>query len=222
VNDRPELLGDARFVYASWHEYLFVPTYLYARPDTTGLGGQHRDAEILSQISERFGYKVVRGSSTRGGIAAVLRILRDPNSTRHIGLTPDGPKGPRRKCQVGAVYLASRIGLPLVPCGFGYSRCWRAKSWDRLAVPLPFSRIRCVTAHAIYVPPGLGTAELAPYQTEVEEVMNHATAVAEQWAKTGEFDPLGYKPPPHADIRPEQQKAWPSARLVCRGGRSGP
>lgn len=219
VNDRPELFGDARFVYAFWHEHLVVPSYVYARPDTTVLVGQHRDGELMSQIHEHLGLKVVRGSSTRGGTAALLRMLRDPTASRHFAITPDGPKGPRRKCQFGVVFLASRTGLPLVPAGFGFSRCWRAKSWDRLAVPLPFSRIRCVSAHPIRIPPDLGTAELAPYQREVEDAMNHATAVAEHWAETGEFDPLGYQPPLGAAVRPEQHKAWPSVRLSRRRSR---
>ena len=67
----------------------------------------------------------------------------------------DGPKGPRRKCQFGAVYLASRTGLPIVPVGFGYSRCWRADNWDRFALPLLFSRVRGVSAHPVRVPPKL-------------------------------------------------------------------
>src|SRR5205823_4889290 len=155
----------------------------------------HRDGELLRQIHERFGLRVVLGSSSRGGTAALLRMRRDMVGSRHFAFTPDGPRGPRRKCQIGAVYLASRTGLLIVPCGFGYSRTWRAGSWDRLALPLPFSRVRCVTSHPIHVPPGLRTSELAAYQREVEVAMNHATAVAERWAETGHFDPLGYEPP---------------------------
>jgi lysophospholipid acyltransferase (LPLAT)-like uncharacterized protein len=216
MNDRPELLGGARYIYAFWHEYLFVPSYIYARPDTAVLIGLHRDGELLTHINERFGFKIIRGSSTRGGTAALLRMLRDPTASRHFGLTPDGPKGPRRKCQFGAVYLASRTGLPIVPVGFGYGRCWRADNWDRFALPLPFSRVRCVSGHTIRVPSGLGTNALVPYQAEVEHAMNHATTVAERWAEMGEFDPLGYRPPTGAEVNSKQQKAWRSARLVAR------
>src|SRR5436190_6758939 len=119
MNDRPDLIGDARYIYAFWHEYLFVPSYVYARPDTAVLIGLHRDGELLTHINERFGFKVVRGSTPRGGASALRQLLRDLADCRHFGLTPDGPKGPRRKCQFGAVYLASRTGLPIVPVGFG-------------------------------------------------------------------------------------------------------
>jgi lysophospholipid acyltransferase (LPLAT)-like uncharacterized protein len=216
-NDRPELLGGARYVYATWHEYVFIPTWLFSQSDTAWLIGQHADGEIAAQVSQRLGASVIRGSSTRGGTAALLRILRHPDATRHFGITVDGPKGPRRTFQFGAVYLASRIGLPIVPIGLGFGKCWRARSWDRFAVPLPFSRVRCVSLHPIRVPPGLGTAELEKYRQVAQVVQNHATAIAEHWAETGEFDPLGYIPPSGVDVRPEQQKAWSAARLVHRG-----
>lgn len=219
MGDRPGLIGDARYIYAFWHEYLFVPSYVYARSDTAVLIGLHRDGELLTHINQRFGFQVIRGSSTRGGTTALLRMLRAPTGARHFGLTPDGPQGPRRKCQFGAVYLASRTGMPIVPVGFGYSRCWRAGSWDRFALPLPFSRVRAVSAHPIRVPPKLSTDELGPYQQAVEDATNHATAVAERWAETGEFDALGYRPPAGVEVRPEHHKAWPAARLVGQAAR---
>jgi lysophospholipid acyltransferase (LPLAT)-like uncharacterized protein len=211
-NDRPELIGNAQYIYAFWHEHLFMPACVYGRPDTAVLIGQHADGEIIAQVAERFGFRVVRGSTTRGGTAALLQMLRKGWGARHLAITPDGPRGPRRKCQFGAVYLASRTGLPIVVGGFGFSHCWRAGSWDRFAVPLPFSRVRCVTAHPIRVPPGLSAPELEPYQRAVEELADLAIAVAERWAETGEFDSLGYKPPPDAVVIPEHHKAWPAAR----------
>lgn len=215
MGDRPSLLNGARYVYAFWHEYLFVPSYTYARPDTAVLIGLHADGELLTHINERFGFKVIRGSSTRGGTVALLRMLRDGN-TRHFGLTPDGPKGPRRKCQFGAVYLASRTGLPIVPVGFGYSHCWRARNWDRFAVPFPFSRVRCVTSHAIRVPAGLNTEALEPYQRQVEDETNRLSVIAENWAESGTFDSMGYVPPSDVVVNTDQHKAWTSARLAGR------
>src|SRR5262245_27494919 len=82
--DRPELLGEARYVSAFWHESLFVPSYVYARPDLAVLIGLHADGELITQVAERFGVRVVRGSTTRGGTAALLRMLRDGTGTRHF------------------------------------------------------------------------------------------------------------------------------------------
>jgi lysophospholipid acyltransferase (LPLAT)-like uncharacterized protein len=216
INDRPELLESGRFVYATWHEYVCIPTWLFSQKDTAWLIGQHADGEIAAQVSQRLGAAVIRGSSSRGGTAALLRMLRQPDATRHIGITVDGPRGPRRQFQFGAVYLASRLGLPIVPIGLGFGRCWRARSWDRFAVPLPFSRVRCVSLHPVRVPPDLSAKELEPYRQIAENVQNQATAIAEHWAETGAFDPLGYVPPQGVEVRPEHHKAWPSARLVRR------
>ena len=66
------------------------------------------------------------------------------------------------------------------------------------------------------MPPDRSTKKLEPYQQAVEDATNHATAIAERWAETGEFDPLGYVPPPGADVNPAHWKAWPSARLRNR------
>jgi lysophospholipid acyltransferase (LPLAT)-like uncharacterized protein len=217
INDRPELLEGGRFVYATWHETVFIPTWLFSQKDTSWLIGQHADGEIAAQVSLQLGASVIRGSSSRGGTAALLRMLRAPDATRHIGITVDGPRGPRRKFQFGAVYLASRTGKPIVPIGLGFARCWRAKSWDRFAVPLPFSRVRCASLHPLVVPPGIGTDELETYRQAAEVLQNHATAIAEHWAATGEFDPLGYVPPEGVEVRPEHQKVWPAARLLGRG-----
>ena len=214
ANDRPELLGNSRFIYLYWHDQSFAPASLFGRPDVAVLIGTHADGELMAQAAQRFGLKTVRGSSTRGGTVALLRILRNMPDTRHLALTPDGPKGPRRKCQIGAVYLASRTGRPIVAAGFGYSRCWRAGSWDRFVVPRPFSRVRCVTWHPIHVPPNLGVTELEVYRQMVEDALNQVTRIAENWVVTGEFDPLDYKPPADAIVVPEHQKAWPSVTML--------
>ncbi|MSR55581.1 MAG: DUF374 domain-containing protein [Gemmataceae bacterium] len=215
--DRPDLIGNSRFIYAFWHEYIFVPAYLYARPDMAVLSGMHADSQFLEEMTRRYGLKSIKGSTTRGGTTGLLKMLRDGEGTRHFTFTPDGPKGPRRKSQFGLVYLASRSGLPIVPVGFGYSKCWRASNWDRFAIPRPFSRVRCVTGHPIHVPPKLGKEELEVYVRILNANLEHATTVAERWAQTGEFDQLGYVAPNDAEVIPAHHKAWPSQRLLGRG-----
>ena len=80
----------------------------------------------------------------------------------------------------------------------------------------PSPGVRCVSAHPVVVPPKVKDFE--PYQRAVEAATDHATAVAERWAQTGHFDPLGYEPPPGVEVRPEHHKAWPSPRLTGRDG----
>ena len=102
---------------------------------------RHRDAEILSHVAYHFGFDFVRGSTNRGG-AAALRELLAKSRQMHLTITPDGPRGPRRRMAPGPIYLASKLGLPLVLMGYGYDRPWRLRSWDRFAIPRPCSRAR--------------------------------------------------------------------------------
>jgi hypothetical protein len=98
-------------------------------------------------------------------------------------LTPDGPRGPRRRVQPGLIYLASRSGLPIVPVGFGLDQPWRMASWDRFALPRLRSRAVCVTAAPISIPPEVKAEELEDYRRAVENAMNAMTAAAEGRAR---------------------------------------
>ena len=82
---------------------------------------RHRDAEILSHIAGHLGFAFVRGSTNRGGVSA-LRQLLARSRDMHLTITPDGPRGPRRRLAPGCIYLASKLGLPLVVMGYGYER----------------------------------------------------------------------------------------------------
>src|SRR5207302_49656 len=93
--------------------------------------------------------------------------------------------GPRRVVQPGAVYIASRTGMKLIPVGIGYHRPWRLKSWDRFAMPKPFARARCILGEPIIVPPNLRTAGLEEYRQRVQVEMDRLNAAAEAWAATG-------------------------------------
>jgi len=171
-----------RYIYAMWHEYLLLPVYCYARPDIHVLISRHADAGILAEVCRRLRIPVVRGSTTRGGVEALRRLLEAGERT-HLALTPDGPRGPRRRVQPGLIYLASRIGLPIVPVGFGLDRPWRVASWDRFALPRPFSRAACVTADPITVPPDADRDLQDHYCRQVEEALNQATSLAEEFAR---------------------------------------
>ena len=103
----------------------------------------------------------------------------------HLAVTPDGPRGPRRQVQLGLIFLASRTGLPIVPVGMGYARAWRLRSWDRFAIPHPWSAATCVMGWKIHVPAGLNREELERYRRLVEEEMLNTTAAAERWVETG-------------------------------------
>lgn len=179
---QPGLSG--RYIYAIWHEALLLPTYQFARPDMCVLISQHADGQLITDIARRLGFSVVQGSTTRGSVEAVRRLL-EKGQTSHLVITTDGPRGPRRQVQQGLVYLSSRTGLPIVPAGFGFSRAWRTNSWDRFALPKPWSRGFCVSGQPISVPADADKAQLEAYRKRVEDDLLAVTDLAEQWAETG-------------------------------------
>jgi len=174
-----------RFLYAFWHETLLSALSLRRRVHV--LISRHRDGELIARICLHLGIGTVRGSSgsDRRGGATALREMAHLAGRTHLAVTPDGPRGPRRVVQPGLILLASRTGLPVVPLGVGWSHAWRARSWDRFAVPLPFSSACCVFGAEIHVPPRLDRGQLERYRLLVEGEMLRATAAAERWAARG-------------------------------------
>jgi lysophospholipid acyltransferase (LPLAT)-like uncharacterized protein len=177
----------ARHIYAFFHEVMLFPAYYWNWPEMHILISDHADGEMITQVVRRLGFGVVRGSTTRGGTRA-LRAMLGKVETGHLCFTPDGPRGPRRHVHQGMIYIASRLGLPIVGAGMAFTRPWRARSWDRFAVPRPFSTACCVTPEAIVVPPDADRDALEHYRGVVEQSMNRATDEAEAWAAALERD----------------------------------
>jgi hypothetical protein len=167
-------------LYAFWHESILALTAF--RVPAHVLISQHADGELIARACKHLGFGTVRGSTTRGGGVGLLG-MRDQAARTHLAITPDGPRGPRRRVQVGIVALASHTGLPIVPLGVGFTWAWRAKSWDRFALPWPFSRITGVAGEPIVVPPDLDRDGLEEYRLRVEQEFLRVTATAERWAE---------------------------------------
>lgn len=178
--EHPTLPEKERFIYAFWHESLLAPVKIRARVRV--LVSQSNDGELMTQVCRRLRIGVVRGSSTRGGAEGLLDMIREGRSD-HLAMTPDGPRGPRRRVKPGVVFVASHACLPIVPIGIGFRRAWRAGSWDRFAVPYPFSTITGVVGEPIVVPPQLDDESLEHYRQTVERAMLDATHTAELWAE---------------------------------------
>jgi lysophospholipid acyltransferase (LPLAT)-like uncharacterized protein len=179
----PECRGQK--IYIFWHEYLLFPLFLRGHCNLAMLLSRHRDAEILSYAAGHLGFEFVRGSTKRGGVSA-LRELLTRSRGMHLTITPDGPRGPRRRMAPGAVYLASKLGLPLVVMGFGYDQPWRVKSaWDQFAIPRPYSRARAIPSGEIFLPPELDRGGLEYFRWKLENLLNRLTVEAENWAASG-------------------------------------
>jgi lysophospholipid acyltransferase (LPLAT)-like uncharacterized protein len=180
----PAFPAGTRRIYVFWHEYILLPFHMRGHCRLAMLLSQHRDAGILNEAARLGGFGVVRGSTRRGG-ASALRQLLDQGELTHLAITPDGPRGPRRTLAQGAVYLASKLQMPLVALGIGFDRPWRVKSWDRFAIPRPGSRARAILSPEIHVPAGLDRAGVEHFRARIEHLLNHLTHEAEEWARRG-------------------------------------
>lgn len=178
---------DQRFLYLTWHEHVVFGLPLRAHCGMLGIASEHRDGEVLNQAAATLGWKMVRGSSTHGGASALKQLLREKE--HHINVAPDGPQGPRRELSQGAVYLASRSGLPIVCCAYGFDRPWRLNSWDQCVIPRPFSRVRAIYGPPLTVPKRLDRDGVDHYRGVIQSLLNRLTQEAEAWAESADSKP---------------------------------
>jgi lysophospholipid acyltransferase (LPLAT)-like uncharacterized protein len=131
-------------VFTVWHAFLLPALWHRRGEGITLLISDHEDGGYVARAAVRWGYKVVRGSSTRGAIKGSLGLVRTLESGGDVALTPDGPTGPPRIPKPGAVALAIRGGAAIVPVGAGATSLWQLGSWDGFSIPRPFARVRIV------------------------------------------------------------------------------
>lgn len=178
------------YITPTWHDTLLLPICLRTtiRQRTpanrmTTLVSQHRDGSLLTSVMQRFDLEMVRGSSAKGAVPAVRTLLREAEQ-RHICLTPDGPRGPRRVAAAGAVYLASQTGLPLLPCSFMARSAWRfSGSWTDLVVPKPWTTVCCYYGDPIIVPSDLSRSEIGDYRARLQQQMDFQQPLVDAWAR---------------------------------------
>ncbi len=170
-----------KYLYSFWHENILVPAYQFRDQNISVLISRHADGQMIARAVERLGFTTVRGSSTRGGVEAIKGMVRTSRN-QHIAITPDGPKGPRRRVQVGVAFIASRSGQEVVTFGVGYASAWRLKSWDRFVLPVPFGKVILMTGQAIFVPPDLNEEQLEHYRLKIQAEMDRVQTLAEEAA----------------------------------------
>jgi lysophospholipid acyltransferase (LPLAT)-like uncharacterized protein len=156
---------DQNVVIAFWHGELLMQPFLYRKFRPEGhkaavMVSEHSDGEFIVQVVRRFGVEAVRGSSRRGGAKALIAALRKLKAGYDVGITPDGPRGPRGSVAPGVVSLAKKSRLLIYPFGYTPSAAWQLKSWDRFVIPKPFCTIDFYVGEPIDVE-GLEESEAA-------------------------------------------------------------
>src|SRR3954468_10375285 len=144
--------GGRQPIMAFWHGRILPATLYFRKRGIVVITSENFDGEWIARIIERFGYGTARGSSSRGGLKALLKLVRDLEAGRSTAFTLDGPRGPARIAQPGAVWLARATGNPVLPFHIEASSRWTANSWDRTQGPRPFSTVAVAIGEALYVP----------------------------------------------------------------------
>ncbi len=167
-----------RVIVTFWHDQLLGMAIGYVGGPLRLLISQHRDGEIAARCLRRFGMEAVRGSSSRGGVGGVRRLLAVLRAGAPIVVVPDGPRGPRHAAKAGVEQLARAGGAEIVPVGFHASRGWRVRSWDRLLVPFPFSRVVLVQGRSLSVAGDATPVAVESARAELERELLRVTEMA--------------------------------------------
>lgn len=163
------------FIGALWHNRLLLLPSILRRffPDRNGaaLISASRDGALLADLVQRFGYGVVRGSSSRKGAVAMLQLAEILSAHKDVVITPDGPRGPAYEIGPGIVFLAQQTRAPVLPLNIEYSSYWRLKSWDRFILPRPFSTVRVLIGQPHHVRPTSTEPEFEQERVRLQDAM---------------------------------------------------
>jgi lysophospholipid acyltransferase (LPLAT)-like uncharacterized protein len=172
-------------IYVVWHGRILLVPWLNARLRRSRgaraplvLASRSRDGALAARYVEHFGLPVVRGSSSRGGGAALRALVAAIRDGLDVAIVPDGPRGPRERLQSGVVTLAALTGAPVVPVAVGARPARHLRSWDRFLVPLPFAR--CVLAFG--TPRQVDPADRRRAHAELEQALTEITERADALA----------------------------------------
>lgn len=164
-----EVLSDHQSViYAFWHGRLFLLAARLRDRRAGVLISLSEDGDLMARAAERLGFHPVRGSSSRGGREGLRDLEAVLAGGRSVGLTPDGPRGPRHRAQMGAVALAARSGKPILPLSSASRSAWRLRSWDRFQIPRPGTRAVIAFGEPLRVPP---EPDLEPWRARLERAL---------------------------------------------------
>jgi lysophospholipid acyltransferase (LPLAT)-like uncharacterized protein len=166
-------------MYVLWHGRLLPCSYHHRNHGLATLISLHRDGDYISGVVEKWGYEVLRGSSSRGGTKALRQMVRLLRAGTPIAVTPDGPRGPRQEMKLGPLLAAQMAGVPVIPVSAGTDRAWWFEGWDRFLVPKPFSRIRLIYGEPVRITPNADEAAVGQIAQELQAALNRQTAEAD-------------------------------------------
>ena len=171
-------------ILAFWHNRIFTATHYFRNRGIVVITSQSLDGEYIARFIQRFGYGAVRGSSTRGGVGALVEMIRLSKKGLPMGFSIDGPKGPLYVAKSGACLLAKKTGNPIMPFSVETEKYWEVKSWDRLQIPKPFSRAKVFIAEPISVAKDADENEIENKREELQRKLDELVKLGKQWRES--------------------------------------
>lgn len=163
-------------IYAFWHNQVFLAAYFFRNSGAIVMTSQSFDGEYIARAIQRLGFGAARGSSTRGGVGALIEIARLVRAKRAAAFTIDGPRGPVYVAKNGALLLSKKTGQPVVPINFTAEKFWEIKSWDKLRIPRPFSRAVVALAEPFAVAETADDRELEANRQRLQNALDRLAA----------------------------------------------
>jgi len=165
-------------IYCGWHGKSLIPANYFEGKGVWALFSLSNDGELQSRIFRLFGFRVIRGSTGRGGARAAIEAIRVLRSGDSMAITPDGPRGPAFVVQRGVLLMAQKSGAALIPVGSAAQPCAHARSWDKYMVPLPFAKAVLALGPPISVPEGASESDIEHFRTLLQEAISVQEAEA--------------------------------------------
>ena len=178
------------FIFCFWHGRLSMIVCARRRGMRYGaLISMHRDGRLIARILRQFGVRIIGGPSSRDASSALQRCVAELAAGMSIGITPDGPRGPRMRASAGAVEIARRAGVPILPVAWSVSRRRILRPWDGFLVPLPFSRGVFIVGPPFEVSPTCGVDQIELARSELEQRINAISFEADRLTGHAPIEP---------------------------------
>lgn len=183
LGELPRLETGPGMILCIWHALTLPSAQKHKREGIWALFSLSRDGELQAKVFQGLGYRVIRGSTGRGGARALVECIRVLKQGDVMAITPDGPRGPDRKVQPGVLVMAQKSGAILVPMAAAARPCWFAPSWDRYVVPFPFAKVVVAYGRAIEIAEESGEAGISEAQRALQSALEDAEDQA--WSALG-------------------------------------
>lgn len=172
-------------IYAAWHNQQLFLLYPFRGQKIAALISQSSDGEYIARVLPHFGMLAVRGSSTRGGARALIKLMHAAQQGYRLMITPDGPRGPIYTVQPGILFLAQKLGWPIVPGGIALTHKFKVGSWDKMRIPLPFGKAAFTYGKTFWVK---SEEDFPRVAKELQEELNRCSDESEMFLNKKHFD----------------------------------